>query len=146
MAAAPYQWRAWSQYRQEINEKKEAPRMRIGKKTTIGLLLFLALAALAYSNRLYLFKYSLGWYTDFKFPRDPNKPVPWMAGPDVADKPLMQRPPNIIVILADDMGTAVVWPRWAYPPPTLTRSPATACGSTTATLGHRSAPCHEQRF
>ena len=78
--------------------------MRLHKKLIITALVILSLLALAYVNRIHIFKYSLGWYTDIRFPRDLNKPVPWMAGPESADKPLMQRPPNIIVILADDMG------------------------------------------
>ncbi|MFC6282669.1 MULTISPECIES: sulfatase [Polaromonas] len=62
------------------------------------------LTALAYANRIYLLQYSLGWYTDIMHPRDANHPVPWATGPATADKPVAQRPPNIIVILADDMG------------------------------------------
>ncbi|MCY1163786.1 MAG: sulfatase [Pseudomonadota bacterium] len=62
------------------------------------------LTALAYANRIYLLQYSLGWYTDIMHPRDANHPVPWATGPATADKPVTQRPPNIIVILADDMG------------------------------------------
>ncbi len=61
-------------------------------------------AALAYANRLTLLQYSLGWYTDIQHPRGPTQKVPWQAGPATASKPLAERPPNIIVILADDMG------------------------------------------
>lgn len=62
------------------------------------------LTALAYANRIYLLQYSLGWYTDIMHPRDANHPVLWATGPATADQPVTQRPPNIIVILADDMG------------------------------------------
>ena len=71
----------------------------------LGLLAtLLALGGLVYANRLHLLKYSLGWYTDIRFPRDPNRPVPWEQGPASAAVPAAQRPPNVIVILADDLG------------------------------------------
>ncbi len=78
--------------------------MKLRKTLTFSVLGLLAVAALLYSNRIYILQYSLGWYTDILHPRDANRPVPWMAGPDKAATPLAQRPPNIIVILADDMG------------------------------------------
>jgi uncharacterized sulfatase len=62
------------------------------------------IGAIAYLNRLYILEYSLGWYTDILHPRDSNRDVPWAAGPAVAAVPISQRPPNIIVILADDLG------------------------------------------
>jgi len=75
------------------------------RRTLIGTIVVLAVvAALAYANRLTILQYSLGWYTDIRHPRDANRPVPWMAGPSSADKPVAERPPNIIVILADDLG------------------------------------------
>ena len=66
-------------------------------------LLVLTLGAL-YLNRIHILKYSLGWYTDIVHPRGANQPVPWQVGPAQASTPLAQRPPNIIVILADDLG------------------------------------------
>ena len=65
--------------------------------------LFIA-AGLLYANRLHLLKYSLGWYTDILHPRSANHPVPWMDGPAQSSEPVAQRPPNIIIILADDLG------------------------------------------
>ena len=41
-----------------------------------------------------------------EFARDvgPNREVAWQRGPDVASMPPAERPPNIVLILADDMG------------------------------------------
>ncbi len=75
------------------------------RKALVGCVLaLLACGALAYANRLTILQYSLGWYTDFKHPREPNRPVPWVEGPREAAQPPAQRPPNIIVIVADDLG------------------------------------------
>jgi uncharacterized sulfatase len=75
------------------------------RKVLLGSLAVVAgLGALAWFQRLTLLQYSLGWYTDIRFPREANHPVPWMEGPTKAALPLAQRPPNIIVILADDLG------------------------------------------
>ena len=78
--------------------------MSIRKKLLFTGIVLVSLAAVVYVNRLYVFQYSLGWVTDLTNPRDANRPVPWLAGPEVAQQPLAQRPPNIIVILADDLG------------------------------------------
>ena len=78
--------------------------MRLPKVLLLSALLLASVLALAYANRLLLLQYSLGWYTDLQHPRDANRPVPWAEGPASAATPLAQRPPNIIVIMADDMG------------------------------------------
>lgn len=78
--------------------------MKPGKKSMVTTLVLASAIALIYANRMQVFKYSLGWYTDIVHPREANHPVPWAAGPLQADQALAQRPPNIIVILADDMG------------------------------------------
>ncbi|MEO6626439.1 MAG: hypothetical protein ABIN37_16665 [Burkholderiaceae bacterium] len=78
--------------------------MRLRRILLISTLVVAALAALAYVNRLYVLQYSLGWLTDIQHPRDAYRAVPWMAGPAGADIAPAQRPPNIIVILVDDLG------------------------------------------
>ena len=78
--------------------------MNLKRRLTIALVVLTSLIALLYVNRLHLFKYSLGWYTDLIHPRSPNVPVPWMDGPQQAATPINERPPNVIIILADDMG------------------------------------------
>lgn len=78
--------------------------MRVSRPVTISAVVVLAILALLYANRILILQYSLGWYTDFYHPRAANQPVPWMQGPTKAEIPPAQRPPNIIVIMADDMG------------------------------------------
>ena len=78
--------------------------MKLKKILMITLGVLVAAAATLYANRMLILQYSLGWHTDWKYPREPNHPVAWMDGPATPDKPVAQRPPNIIVILADDMG------------------------------------------
>ena len=78
--------------------------MKLRRILLIATMAAAGLAALAYANRLYILQYSLGWMTDIQYPRDTYRPVSWMAGPAIAELPIAQRPPNIIVILADDLG------------------------------------------
>ena len=77
---------------------------RTRKTLSLIVLAIAALAALVYANRLLVLQYSLGWLTDIRHPREAYRPVAWMAGPPAADAPPAARPPNIIVIVADDMG------------------------------------------
>lgn len=74
------------------------------RKILIAMGVVAAVLAITYANRMSILQYSLGWYTDIRHPREQNHAVPWMAGPAQAEKPAGERPPNIIVILADDLG------------------------------------------
>ena len=67
-------------------------------------LILVVCAASAYAERRYLLSHMLGWMTDLKHPRAPNHPVPWQEGPATAATPASERPPNVVVILADDLG------------------------------------------
>ena len=78
--------------------------MKLRKFLLVFVLLLAAIGAAVYANRLLILQYSLGWYADIRWPRDANKPVPWVPGPAAAAQPVNQRPPNVIVILADDLG------------------------------------------
>jgi uncharacterized sulfatase len=78
--------------------------MKLRKALTITAVLLGGLAVLLYANRLYVLQYTLGWHTDLMHPRSANIPVPWAQGPENAAEPPAQRPPNIIFIMADDLG------------------------------------------
>jgi arylsulfatase A-like enzyme len=78
------------------------PGMKARRAWLGGVAVLAVLAALAYSQRLTILQYTLGWYTDIVHPRAANRPVPWSAGPAPAAP--TARPPNIIVIVADDLG------------------------------------------
>lgn len=62
------------------------------------------LAALLWSQRIFILQHSLGWTTDWRNPRAPNREVPWAQGPPSAPQPATERAPNIILIVADDLG------------------------------------------
>jgi len=78
--------------------------MKLRKTLTITAVLLGGLAVLLYANRLYVLQYTLGWHTDLMHPRSANLPVPWAQGPENAAELPVQRPPNIIFIMADDLG------------------------------------------
>jgi uncharacterized sulfatase len=69
-----------------------------------ALALLLVAAALAWANRIVLLPYLIGLRTDFQQPREPNRPVPWERGPAEASASPAARPPNIVLIVADDLG------------------------------------------
>ena len=78
--------------------------MKLRKPLVTTIAVLVTLLPLVYANRLHVLQYSLGWYTDIRHPRGDYVAAPWMPGPSSADKPVAQRPPNIIVIMADDLG------------------------------------------
>ena len=78
--------------------------MRRRKILITAAVVIAGLGGLAYAERMIILQHSLGWYTDIVHPRGAYRPVPWMEGPAKADKPPAERPPNIVVILADDLG------------------------------------------
>lgn len=74
------------------------------KKLGIALAIVAVLGGTLYAFRLPILLNALGVMTDLRHPRAPNRPVPWQQGPATAELPPSQRPPNIVVIMADDLG------------------------------------------
>ena len=62
------------------------------------------LAVVGYQVRLDLLVFAAPKIQALRDPILPNRPITWDAGPDAAETDQDARPPNIIVILADDMG------------------------------------------
>lgn len=78
--------------------------MSWSRKLGVVAVVIAVVAGAGYASREFLLLHALGFITDLKHPRAPNRPVPWQAGPDVAPQAPAQRPPNVVVILADDLG------------------------------------------
>lgn len=60
--------------------------------------------AVAWVNRLDLLMWGAPILADLTSPIGPNVPTAWPAGPETAARPPGERPPNIVLIFADDLG------------------------------------------
>ncbi len=69
----------------------------------IGLLVVM-LAGTAWYHRAELGIWGIGVLVELMRDIGPNQAVAWQRGPETATQPPSERPPNIVLILADDMG------------------------------------------
>ena len=67
----------------------------------ILLVIFAVLLAGGFLARDYVLLHLPGWLAPHVYP---NHPVIWQKGPEAAKIPADQRPPNVILIVADDLG------------------------------------------
>jgi len=74
------------------------------RKLFVALLLAAVAAGIGWQNRVDLLVWAMPRLTALSSPVAPNRPVNWSAGPDTAELPVEQRPPNIVLIMTDDMG------------------------------------------
>ena len=74
-------------------------------RVAVIIILVLALAAyIAWQNRINLLVWGAPILAETLDPIGPNIPTQWSIGPAAADLAANDRPPNIILILADDLG------------------------------------------
>jgi hypothetical protein len=79
--------------------------MRLGKRgvgIVLGLVATGIFSWMAFARYWYYLPGIIGQIRD---PIGPDRAVVWAVGPDTAAVPASQRPPNIILILADDLGS-----------------------------------------
>ena len=69
----------------------------------IGLFILVLLVA-AWNYRAEVAIGVIGFYVETSRDIGPNRDVPWEKGPAEPAQPPSERPPNIVLILADDMG------------------------------------------
>ena len=71
----------------------------------VGILLgVVLLLGIVWSYRAEIAIWGIGAYVEWHRDIGPNREVAWQRGPDQPAKPPSERPPNIVLILADDMG------------------------------------------
>ena len=66
--------------------------------------LLLIAGVLAYQNQTKLLLALMKYQSANEYEVGPPRDIPWNQGPDQAATPLTERPPNIILIVADDLG------------------------------------------
>lgn len=74
------------------------------KKLLIAVVVLVMAGAIVWQNRIELLVWGAPKIRQIVSPVAPNVPVVWSEGPSEATLPPSERPPNIVLILTDDMG------------------------------------------
>ncbi|MGK0374544.1 MAG: putative sulfatase [Arenicella sp.] len=74
------------------------------KKLVLIIFCATAMSFFAWQNRLDILIWAAPTLTNILNPTAPNRPIAWQQGPAEAALPANQRAPNIVLILADDLG------------------------------------------
>jgi hypothetical protein len=83
----------------------EGDGMGRGGRWAAGVLVGLAvIVAIAIPFRVQIALGLLGWMVQSRTPVGPNQDVTWASGPDPMGRAPDARPPNVVLILADDLG------------------------------------------
>jgi len=79
--------------------------MRRGSKWIAGIgAALVVVATLAFVYRVEIALSVVGYMVKQRVPVGPNQDVSWSSGPDPLGRPPEERPPNVVLILADDLG------------------------------------------
>lgn len=78
--------------------------MRFGTRIGLSIGLLLILGAFGYAHRAELLLAAASFATDLRMQIGPNREVIWSSGPDPRGRTAGERPPNVVLILADDLG------------------------------------------
>jgi uncharacterized sulfatase len=74
------------------------------KRVLIGTVVVAVLVAIGWSNRLSLLLWAAPRIAEWREPIAPHRAIEWPQGPATASAAPAARPPNIVLILADDLG------------------------------------------
>lgn len=74
------------------------------KRVSLAVALLAVVAMLAYSNREAIVLNTLGFVVKREMSVGPPQAIRWSTGADPAGRSVAERPPNIVLILADDLG------------------------------------------